>query len=141
VGSFRTLLVACAAAAVVHAAAAAGPGQDEFAERRARVLASLDSSSALILRAPEERIRSGDTGYKYRTDSNLLYLTGEDRPGLTLVLVPRGVLVDGATVHVVFFGKADNGDGTPALLLPSDGVLRPPEESASCPRRPSCRVS
>jgi Xaa-Pro aminopeptidase len=127
-GYFRIFLVGCAAAVVIHAAAAAGPGQDEFAARRARILASLDSTSALILRAPEERIRSGDTGYKYRTDSNLLYLTGEDRPGLTLILVPRGVLIEGTMVHVVFFGKADLGDGSPALRLPPDGVLRAPEE-------------
>jgi Xaa-Pro aminopeptidase len=125
--TLRSFLAACAAVLVVAAAALAGPGQAELAVRRAKALSALDSSSVLILRAPEERNRSGDTGYKYRTDSNLLYLTGEERPGITLVLAPRGIRCGDATVHVAMFA-ADRNDGTPPIAAIADGLIRPPDE-------------
>ena len=124
---FRSMMLVCAALLAAHGALAS-PGAAELAARRARVLAALDTASAMVLRAPEERNRSGDTGYKYRTDSNLLYLTGEDRPGLTLVLVPRGVRVGDTTVQVVLFGKTETNDGAPPLSPLADGVIRPPDD-------------
>jgi Xaa-Pro aminopeptidase len=126
--TLRSLLAVCAAGLVIAAAAQAGPGQGELAARRARALSALDSSSALILRAPEERNRSGDTGYKYRTDSNLLYLTGEERPGITLVLAPRGIRCGDTTVHVAMFAATDRNDGTPPLAAMPDGLIRQPDE-------------
>lgn len=63
--------------------------------RRARLTASADSESALLFRAAETRTRSGDVVYPYRQESNFLYLTGFSEPGLTLLLVPRGVMIDG----------------------------------------------
>ena len=42
----------------------------------------------LILPAAQERIRSRDTHYPYRQDSDLLYLTGFPEPEAVLVLVP-----------------------------------------------------
>lgn len=125
--TLRFFLVVCAAVLVGASAAQAGPGQAELARRRAQALSSLDSSSALILRAPEERNRSGDTGYKYRTDSNLLYLTGEERPGITLVLSPRGFRCGDATVQVAMFA-AERNDGTPPIAALAGGVVRPPDE-------------
>ncbi len=122
-----SMIVACAAMLAAHPAMAA-PGATELAARRARVLAALDTTAAMVLRAPEERNRSGDTGYKYRTDSNLLYLTGEDRPGLTLVLAPRGVRIGDTTVHVVLFAKTGMHDGAPPLPALTEGVIRPPED-------------
>lgn len=120
-------MLACAALFAVHSACA-GPGAAELAARRARVLAALDTSGAIVLRAPEERNRSGDTGYKYRTDSNLLYLTGEERPGLTLVLAPRGMRIGDTTVQVVVFAKTESTDGAPPLGPLTDGVIRPPDD-------------
>lgn len=101
---------------------------DEFAARRARVMAALDATSALVLRAPDERNRSHDTGYRYRTDSNILYLTGENRPGLTLVMAPRGFRAGDTTVTFALFVRAETGDGAPPLRMPSDGVVRAPDE-------------
>jgi len=109
-------------------AALAGPGPAELAARRAQVLASLDSTSALVLRAPEERVRSNDTGYKFHTDANLLYLTGEDRPGMTLVLAPAGIRCGDATVQVALFANGDNADGQPPLNALPDGLIRPADD-------------
>ncbi len=129
--TIRSFPVLCAAALVLHAVASAGPGPAELAARRARVLATLDQNSALILRSPEERMRSNDTGYKFHTDANLLYLTGEDRPGMTLVLAPAGVRCGDTTVQVAVFAKVDNGDGTPLLPPLADGIIRPPDDLAA----------
>ncbi|MBK7259872.1 MAG: aminopeptidase P family protein [Ignavibacteriae bacterium] len=123
----HALIIACAAVFTAHPALA-GAGPAELAARRARVLAALDPTAAMVLRAPDERNRSGDTGYKYRTDSNLLYLTGEDRPGLTLVLAPRGVRVGDTTLQVVLFAKTETNDGVPPVPALADGMIRPPEE-------------
>ena len=47
-----------------------------------------DHSIALIP-AASEKIRSNDTEYRYRADSNLMYLSGFDEPEALLVLVPN----------------------------------------------------
>jgi Xaa-Pro aminopeptidase len=43
---------------------------------------------ALLLASPPERLRNGDTHYKFRQDSDLLYLTGFAEPGAALLLRP-----------------------------------------------------
>lgn len=72
-----------------------GIPESEFRERRARLIASIDTSSAFAFRALDMRMRSNDVNYSYRQESNLLYLTGISEPGVTLILVPRGIEVDG----------------------------------------------
>jgi Xaa-Pro aminopeptidase len=59
-----------------------------FAERRARLMERLGPRAALILASPPERLRNGDTHYKFRQDSDILYLTGFEEPGAVLVLRP-----------------------------------------------------
>jgi Xaa-Pro aminopeptidase len=59
-----------------------------FAERRARLLALLGPRAALVLASAPERLRNGDTDYKFRQDSDVLYLTGFAEPGTTIVLRP-----------------------------------------------------
>jgi Xaa-Pro aminopeptidase len=58
----------------------------EFATRRTRLGALLGSRAALILASPPEQLRNGDVHYKFRQDSDILYLTGFEEPG-TVVLV------------------------------------------------------
>jgi Xaa-Pro aminopeptidase len=58
------------------------------AARRARLMELLGPRAALVLTSPPERLRNGDTDYKFRQDSDLLYLTGFAEPGSTLVLRP-----------------------------------------------------
>jgi Xaa-Pro aminopeptidase len=59
-----------------------------YAERRARLLEMLGPRAALILASPPERLRNGDTHYKFRQDSDVLYLTGFTEPGAVVVLCP-----------------------------------------------------
>jgi Xaa-Pro aminopeptidase len=67
---------------------------DEYRQRRAAVMMKMDSESVAIFRASDERNRSSDTDYKYRQNSNFLYLTGCAESNSTLILVPDGVFID-----------------------------------------------
>lgn len=60
----------------------------EFAERRARLGKSLGPRAALVLASPPERLRNGDVQFKFRQDSDILYLTGFEEPGTVVVLRP-----------------------------------------------------
>ena len=62
--------------------------QREFAQRRRRLMDLADARSILILPAAPERLRSKDTTYPYRQDSDFWYLTGFNEPEALLVLVP-----------------------------------------------------
>lgn len=56
--------------------------------RRQHLIDELGPSTAIILAAPEQATRSHDTHYRYRTDSDLYYLTGFTEPGTILVITP-----------------------------------------------------
>jgi Xaa-Pro aminopeptidase len=60
-----------------------------FAQRRARLAELIGPRGALILASPPERTRNGDVSFKFRQDSDILYLTGFEEPG-TLVLLRPG---------------------------------------------------
>jgi Xaa-Pro aminopeptidase len=61
--------------------------KEVFQERRQR-LARLIQGSALILPAWPEAIRNNDGHFKYRPESNMVYLTGFDEPGSCLIFRP-----------------------------------------------------
>jgi Xaa-Pro aminopeptidase len=60
----------------------------EFARRRKQLMRMADEDAILILPAAPERIRSKDTTYPYRQDSDFWYLTGFAEPEAVLVLAP-----------------------------------------------------
>ena len=60
----------------------------EFARRRRQLMRMAGDDAILVLPAAPERIRSRDTHYPYRQDSDLWYLTGFPEPEAVLVLVP-----------------------------------------------------
>ncbi len=60
----------------------------EFARRRKQLMRMADEDSILILPAAPERIRSKDTTYPFRQDSDFWYLSGFAEPEAVLVLVP-----------------------------------------------------
>ncbi len=60
----------------------------EFARRRRQLLRMAGPDAILILPAAPLRVRSNDTHFPYRQDSNFWYLTGFDEPEAVLVLVP-----------------------------------------------------
>jgi Xaa-Pro aminopeptidase len=60
----------------------------EFARRRKQLMRMSTDDAILILAAAPERIRSNDTHYPYRQDSDFWYLSGFPEPEAVLVLVP-----------------------------------------------------
>ena len=46
----------------------------------------LGPNAVLLLMSPPERLRNGDATYKYRQDSDILYLTGFAEPGAAVLL-------------------------------------------------------
>jgi len=85
---------------------AGGDPATEWAARRALALGRMDTSSAMVLRSPEVRMRNADVNYRFRQESNLLYLTGLNRPSVTLVLAPAGVMLHDTVAHVLLFARA-----------------------------------
>ena len=75
-----------------------------YGERRDRVLARLGDASMLLPAAPV-RFLSGDSEYRYRPDSELLYLTGWDAPDCIALL--RGFADDD---RFVLFAPARDPD-------------------------------
>ena len=59
-----------------------------LSRRRQQLMQAAGDGAILILPAAPERIRSRDTHYPYRQDSDFWYLTGCDEPDAVLVLVP-----------------------------------------------------
>jgi len=62
--------------------------REPYAGRRARLMERLGPNAALLLLSPPERLRNGDAHYKYRQDSDILYLTGFVEPGAAVLLRP-----------------------------------------------------
>ena len=57
-------------------------------KRRKQLMRMVGEDAILILPAAPERIRSRDTHFPYRQDSDFWYLTGFAEPEAVLVLVP-----------------------------------------------------
>jgi Xaa-Pro aminopeptidase len=60
----------------------------EYARRRQRLLAMLEPNSIAIVPAATLAVRSRDTEYPFRQDSDFLYLTGFEEPDAVAVLLP-----------------------------------------------------
>jgi Xaa-Pro aminopeptidase len=58
-----------------------------FAERRRRFMDAMEEGVALFFAAPE-KVRSNDTQYRFRQDSDFFYLTGFPEPGAVALLLP-----------------------------------------------------
>lgn len=62
--------------------------KQEFARRRKALMAMMGPNSIAILPAAPERVRSRDTEYSFRQDSDFYYLSGFVEPESVLVLIP-----------------------------------------------------
>lgn len=62
--------------------------QKEFARRRQRLMSLMGSDSIAIIPSAQDVIRSRDTHYPFRQDSDFWYLTGYNEPDAVLVLLP-----------------------------------------------------
>jgi Xaa-Pro aminopeptidase len=97
----RALLAGLLAFTAAQASGGITPG--EYAARRARLAALADTDAAIVFHAAPFRVRSGDVSYRYRQESNFLYLTGLSEPDMTLMIVPRGLALEGAEWRSVLF--------------------------------------
>ena len=59
----------------------------EFARRRRQLMRMAGEDAILVLPAAPERVRSHDTHYPYRQDSDFWYLSGFPEPEAVLVLM------------------------------------------------------
>lgn len=62
--------------------------QKEFIKRRKQLMRMASEDAIIILPSAPERIRSNDTHYPYRQDSDFWYLTGFSEPEAVLVMIP-----------------------------------------------------
>lgn len=60
----------------------------EYARRRHQLMRMAGADAIVIVPAAAVRVRTNDTHYPYRQDSDFWYLTGFDEPEAVLVLVP-----------------------------------------------------
>ena len=60
----------------------------EFARRRKNLMALMDPNSIAIIPSASEQVRSRDTEYPFRQDSDFYYLLGFTEPDAVLVLMP-----------------------------------------------------
>ncbi len=60
----------------------------EYARRRRQLMEAAGDDAILVLPAARERVRSNDTYYPYRQDSDFWYLCGFQEPEAVLVLIP-----------------------------------------------------
>ena len=62
--------------------------EQEFSRRRADLMALMAPNSIAIVPAAPEQVRSRDTYFPYRQDSDFFYLSGFPEPEAVLVLIP-----------------------------------------------------
>ena len=62
--------------------------KSEFARRRRQLMAQMEPNSIAIIPSAREQVRSRDTEFPFRQDSDFHYLSGFDEPEAVLVLVP-----------------------------------------------------
>lgn len=60
----------------------------EYARRRKALMQQMEPNSIAIVPAAKEKIRSRDTHFSFRQDSDVHYLSGFDEPEVVLVLIP-----------------------------------------------------
>jgi Xaa-Pro aminopeptidase len=63
-------------------------GPDVFAERRRRLMQRMGDRAAALFFAAPEAVRSNDTHFEYRPNSDVYYLTGFEEPESAVLLLP-----------------------------------------------------
>jgi len=109
--------------------------QQEFENRRQALLAKMAPGSAAIIFAAPEALRSADSDYPFRQNSDFWYLTGFNEPEAALVLVKsdenhnHSVLFNRVRdlTAEIWFGRRLGQDAAPAKLgidraLPFDDI-------------------
>ncbi len=102
---------------------AAGIPSEEYRQRRDALLAKMEPHAVAVFRANDPDNRSNDVNYRYRQESNFLYLTGMNEPGATLMLSTDVLtLPDGSQGHEVLFMDPGRGDEVTGERLGIEGA-------------------
>ena len=75
----------------------------QFAARRQALKSQMSDDSVAILFTNPERNRNNDCDFRFRPDSNFLYLSGFEEPDAALILAPGGIMLNGQKVTEVLF--------------------------------------
>ncbi len=75
-----------------------GISNNSLAARRARVMQEMGPGTFAVFFTNPERNRNNDVDFRFRPDSNFLYLTGFNEPDAALVLAPSGIEISGKKV-------------------------------------------
>ena len=97
----RRVPMACVLLLLPALAAAASPA--DYAARRAELARRLGPDAMLVLVSPPPSVRNGDVDWPFRQEDSLLYLTGQNEPETSLVLLPG----DAAHKEIVFTRDSD----------------------------------
>ena len=118
-----------------------GVKPQEYQQRRAAVIALMDSGSVAVFRSKDPDNRNGDTDNKFRQNDNFLYLTGCNETNSTLILAPNGIEIDSVTkANEIFLNNVNTknwsgynigvegaplvlgfgAEGTKSIVLPAD---------------------
>jgi Xaa-Pro aminopeptidase len=97
----RRAPMACLLLLLPALAAAASPA--DYAARRAELARRIGPDAMLILVSPPVAVRNGDVDWPFRQEDSLLYLTGQNEPETTLVLLPG----EAAHKEIIFTRDSD----------------------------------
>jgi Xaa-Pro aminopeptidase len=122
-GNGACIVAAFLSIAALGAVAAPGIGEQEFAGRRTALAAMLDSGSVALFRSADVKQRSADTEYKFRQESNLLYLTGVNEPVVMLVQLGRSVILDGSPTSRILLAQFETLRGLSTAGKFKDGII------------------
>lgn len=79
-----------------------------YAQRREAIKKLLGPNEVAIIFTNAEQLRTNDTDFRFRPDSDFWYLTGFEEPDAALLLAPGGIKIDGQTVTEVLFCNISN---------------------------------
>ena len=76
--------------------------------RREAIKSQLGPGGVAVFFTNPERNRNNDCDFRFRPDSNFLYLTGFEEPDAAMILVPDGITLEGHRVtEVLFVNESD----------------------------------
>jgi Xaa-Pro aminopeptidase len=79
-----------------------------YKQRREAIKQTIGPDGVAVLFTNPVRNRNNDDDFRFRGDSNFLYLTGFEEPDAALILAPGGIDVDGKRVTELLFCNESN---------------------------------
>jgi len=77
--------------------------QEEYSTRRHKLLEMIDSGSVVAMKSADYKLRSNDVEYRYRQESNFLYLTGWKSPNRYILISRNGIDLNDKHINILLF--------------------------------------